>query len=353
MEEKDKGKLSLAHMNSSAIEIVKYVLSKWLLIFLIAFIFGCIGILYAWLKKPVYLAEMSFTAESESSSRIGAYAALAAQFGFDLGGGSNNIFEGDNLIELLKSRKLVVKTLLSYSKSKKRLMIDEYLDNNEIRKGWIKDEKLKNISFNENYNNSNRSVDSILTAVYKNIVDNQLNVFRKDKKLSIIIVQMKTNNEGFSKDFVELLASNAIQFYTEYKSKKARQNVDILQRQTDSVRQMLFGGISDVAVINDLNINPLRQISKTNSQKRQVDMQVNTLLYGELLKNLELSKLALRKETPLIQIIDNPILPLKKDKPGRLLTGILFAIVGSFACIAIVLLRRWQGKTRVIFAKTD
>ena len=35
------------------------------------------------------------------------------------------------------------------------------------------------------------------------------------------------------------------------------------------------------------------------------------------------------------------MLPLKKEKPGRLLTGIIFAFLGGALAAAFLLLRRW------------
>jgi len=47
-----------------------------------------------------------------------------------------------------------------------------------------------------------------------------------------------------------------------------------------------------------------------------VDGQANTAILTELVKQSELAKVTLRKETPLIQILHSPILPLKKEKFG-------------------------------------
>jgi uncharacterized protein involved in exopolysaccharide biosynthesis len=46
-------------------------------------------------------------------------------------------------------------------------------------------------------------------------------------------------------------------------------------------------------------------------------VQANTAILTELVKQSELAKVTLRKETPLIQIIDRPILPLAKERFGK------------------------------------
>lgn len=319
-------------------QIWQYFLSKWLLIFSMAVVCGLLGVLYAWLKKPEYVAEITFVSETDNSSKLGLYAGIASQFGVDLGGSSSGIFEGESLMELLQSRTMVEKTLLTrFADSSPKRMIEIFMENQD--KEWRTNPKTKDIHFEAYPEAANRQRDSIMSKVYETITKDELQIDRRDKKTSFITIQMKDNNELFAKRFAEALVNNAVQYYSDYKSKKARQNLQIIQNQTDSVRGMLFGNITDVAVLNDLNINPVRQSSRTGSQRKQVDVQVNSILYGELLKNLELSRLALRKETPLIQIIDLPVLPLKKIKPGRLLTGITFAVIGTFILSFILLIK--------------
>ena len=46
-----------------------------------------------------------------------------------------------------------------------------------------------------------------------------------------------------------------------------------------------------------------------------------------------MAKVSLRKETPLIQVIDRPILPLKKEKVGKLKSLILGGFLAGFLTI--------------------
>ena len=326
--------------------LMRYLLRKWYIILLVLLVFGLLGILYAWLQKPQYRAVLTFSTESSGASQLGAYAGIAAQFGLDIGGGSNNAFEGGNLIELLRSRNLIERTLLTpIEAGRNELLVDQFVRSQKMREGW-REEKLKNLRFVPYPSPADRTRDSVISIIYKNIIKGKLNIGKTDKKLDIIEISLMDGDELFAKRFVELLTENAIEYYTNYKVGKTRQNVKILQRQTDSIRHTLFGNITQVAAINDLNVNPVRQVVRTGSQKKQVDVQVNAALYEELLKNLELSKLSLRRETPLIQIIDSPKYPLEKKKLGRLLGGIIFAFIGGFLVIAYLLVGYWLRALR-------
>ena len=60
----------------------------------------------------------------------------------------------------------------------------------------------------------------------------------------------------------------------------------------------------------------------------------------EIIKNLELSKITLLNKTPIINIIDKPILPLEEDRKSKSLLGILGAFLGGFLSISFFLFRK-------------
>jgi uncharacterized protein involved in exopolysaccharide biosynthesis len=84
---------------------------------------------------------------------------------------------------------------------------------------------------------------------------------------------------------------------------------------------------------NVYNLNPAYNVKKTPGTRRQVDVQANTAILTQLVTQLELSKVSLRKETPLVQLIDRPILPLEKDKIGKLKSFILGGLLAGFLTV--------------------
>jgi hypothetical protein len=131
-------------------------------------------------------------------------------------------------------------------------------------------------------------------------------------------------------------------YYIEIKSKKARQNVEILQFQTDSIRYELNGSIVCVASAadNTFGLNPAMMVRKAPGTRRQVDVQANTAILTQLVTNLEMAKVSLRKETPLIQVIDRPILPLKKDKVGKLKSLLLGGFLAGFLTALVLVFKK-------------
>lgn len=337
--------ISLKQLILTFKDFIHYILKNWIIVFVISLIGGLLGFTYANFKKVYYVASSTFVLEDagmSGSSSLGQYAGLASMVGVDLGGAGGGIFQGDNLLELYKSRSMVEKTLLSavVIDGKKQLLINKYISINELEEKWKKNPLLRNLKIDfSDKKKFNRLQDSIVSSIVSDINSSYLTVAKLDKKLSIIKVDVKANNEVFAKLFNDQIVKNVNDFYIQTKTKKSLDNFSILQHQTDSIRAALNGAIFNVASALDANPNAnySRQILRVPSQKRQIDAEANKAILSELVKNLELAKVSLRKEAPLIQIIDQPILPLEVIKLGRIKSFIIGAFVfGFFAVIFFV-----------------
>jgi hypothetical protein len=223
-------------------------------------------------------------------------------------------------------------------------LADYYIQVNKLHEGWSKNPALANLSFPSNVDRTKFSMvqDSILQIISATLTKNNLVIAQKDKKVSIISLTVKTENELFSKLFCEQLLKETSDFYIETKSKKSRLNVEVLQHQADSIRAELNNAITGVAAASDnvYNLNPAFNVKKTPGTRKQIDVQANSAILTQLVAQLELSKVGLRKETPLVQIIDRPILPLQKEKIGKIKTFILVGFLASFLTVLFLVFDR-------------
>ena len=343
-EQNHSDEISLKELIVKLKEWFDYLVSKWKIIFLVSLIGGLLGLGYSLLQKPTYTASLSFALEDEKSGGgLGGALGLASSFGIDLGGGGGSIFTGSNLTELFKSRAMVEQTLLTpvTSNGKVISLAEMYIQNAGWRETWNQNSKYNTIQFlpEANRKSFTRVHDSIFGVIYQGLSTTGLSVGQRDKKVDIMSIDVVSTNELFSKYFCEALAKKVSDFYVETKSKKSRENMMILERQTDSIRRELNGAITGVAVANDntFGLNPAMNVRRTPSARRQVDVQANTAILTELVKQSELAKVTLRKETPLIQIIDRPILPLPKERFGKA-KGILMGgfLAGFFMAFGLI-----------------
>ena len=320
-----------------------YLKHRWKTIFMFCIFSSFLGVLIAWFDKPIYKATLTFAMEEDKGNGGGLSGALglASSFGIDLGSSSGGgAFAASNLSELMKSRLIVEKVLLSPVKiNKDTISIAEYyIQINHLRKIWNKNPKLKNIQFLPFADRSKFTLqqDSILKQIHQKLINKDLlSIVQKDKKVTILSIDVYSEDELFSKLFCEYIAKETSNFYIETKSKKAKINVDVLQAQVDSIRNKLNGAIVGVAAESDnvYNLNPAYNIRSTGSKKKQIDVQANSAILTNLIVQLELAKITLRKETPLIQMIDKPILPLNYEKSGKLKFLILGGLMGLFIIV--------------------
>lgn len=347
--------ISLTEIIKEVNLISRYLLTKWVFILLAGLLGGAIGFAYAYFKKPIYTATTTFVLEDDKggSGGLGSIAGIASMAGLDLGTSGGGIFQGDNILELYRSRKMIRKTLLtpvSY-KGKNILLIDRYLEFNEKREQWAKNPELKDISFAAKPNGEyqfNRLQDSVLSSIINDIDKSYLKVSRPDKKLSIIKADVVATDEFFAKLFNEKIVENVNDFYVQTKTKKSAENVAILQQKTDSVRRVMNGEIYKSVVVADAtpNLNPTRQVQRAVPiQRSQFSAETNRAMLGELVKNLELSKISLRNEKPLLEVVDVPIFPLYKDKFGKAKGLILGGIVAGILSIVFLLIKRFLKST--------
>lgn len=340
--------ISLKELLEKGREWFDYLILQWKIILLAGIIGAGLGLAYSFIKKPVYTASLSFALEDEKggSGSLGSALGLASSLGLDLGGGGGSVFTGSNLTELFKSRAMVEKTLFSpiVQNGVTISLAEMYIQNEGWREDWSDKSQLKNIQFLPNIKRKyfTRVHDSILGEIYKNLSETGLEVGQKDKKIAIITIDLNSTNELFSKYFAEALVKGVSDFYVMTKSKKARLNMDILERQTDSIRRELNMAITGVAVANDntFGLNPALNVRRAPSARRQVDVQANTAILTELVKQSELAKVTLRKDTPLIQIIDRPILPLKKEEVGKAKGGLLGGLLAGLFSVIVLIGRR-------------
>jgi len=349
----ERDEISLAEFILKIREWWRYLLSKWVTIVLLGVLGGILGFTYAIYKQITYTATTTFVLENEKGEGLNGLAGLASLAGVDLGGDGGGVFKGDNIFDLYKSRKMLEQTLLTSVTfdGNRQLLVERYIDFKGLRAKWAQRPELRNLKFAGNTTNENsksaaapnRLIDSVLTTIISDLRENFLTVNKPDKRLSTIMVDVNSTDENFAKDFNDQLVRNVNSFYISTKTKKTSETVKILQMKADSVRAIMNGAIYTAVSISDAtpNLNPTRQVQRVApTQRAQISVETNKVILGELIKNLELAKMSLAKETPLIQVIDYPVFPLKKTTLGKISMTLVMAFVFSLSTCIFLVVRR-------------
>ena len=347
-EEEDKdSKISLKEIITTVKKYISLLWGKKWIIVAAGIIGGIIGLVYAFNRKTTYTAQYSFTVggSSSSSTSLSGLSSL-----LNLGGNSMDAFSGDNVLELIKSYALVEKTLLSPAvhDGDSITFIEYALICDSVRaeceKGTSKEKEsdivsICDVSFplGQERETFSRAQDSILHKMAGNLLSQNISAIRKDKKLSFMIYSFSYTDEEFARDFSAAHLREVSNFYIDTKTSLARKNIETFQEKADSVRRKLDQCFSRRASFADANRNANGQMVSVTQWKIDTDIQILSNTYTEMLKNLEVLKLNLAKETPFIQVIDEPRLPLSNDKMRKLKGIISGGFLGGFlSCLAII-----------------
>lgn len=331
--------------------LLMYALTHWRLLITAAVVGALIGLGY-WYWKPIsYTARMSFVVEDSKTSGGGLMSALAGQFGFDLGNvtGGSGVLSGDNILQLLQSHSMVRKTLLTPAdSSSKRSLADVYAETYGWKAKWKKSSKInRQIDFPADQKTFSRTEDSLLQRIIKRILSKELSVNKIDRKLSFIELQTTMQNEALSIAFCERLLQVATDFYVETKTRRLTKNIQRLQLKADSLERALNRKTYSVAEANRmlLDVNPIYAEGGASAEISTRDKFVQSTIYAEIIKNLEMNKTAQIQETPTVQIVDVPERPLSANRILLISALISGALIAAALCCILIM---YSAKKKVL-----
>ena len=303
---------------------------------------GVAGIIYAFLKKPEYESRLTFALDSggQTSSLSGAMG-LASQLGINIGGGTS-MFEEDNIIEIILSRRIIERVLLSESSFERKnyKLIEYYLMKTGLRDKAGAKSPLKDVYFQSGQDKQHMSYqqNAALKEIYELFNKSLIKVLRPDKKLNVYQVSVKTDDEVFTKVFTERLMQATDSFYKEVCTKKSANTLKVLEERAEEAKKNLHGSIDKKSQNIDANLNPAFAESMAPIVKKQFDIELYGGAYVELFKNLEIARYQYLKDVPLLQIIDQAEYPMDKVRLKKSVAGIVGGMIGFIIFSGILLM---------------
>ena len=278
-------------------EFRNYVLANWKKALLVFVSCIALSIAYYFYQKPKYEAITTFILEEKSSG--GGLSGLASQIGLDIGGliGGGSVFAGDNILDILQSKAILQKVLVSKVDPSDSL---------------------------------NQKQDSVINEIREYLLKKSLSVDRANKKGSIIKVQVNASNPVFARLLADRLVIEASKMFLSIRTGNALANIDRLQKRADSLLVLLNSKSYNAASTQLLDANPGMKVAGIPTEIAMRDKTVISTVYVEVMKNLEASKMLLSQQTPAIQILDKPSELLEDKRKSLLLLIIIGIAAGGF-----------------------
>jgi len=145
LDKQEEASYFVTDLISSVKKRLGFLMAHWSIMLIMGTLGGLLGLGYAFIKKDTYTAATTFVVEENKNSGGGIASALAGQFGLDLGGlsGGSGVLQGDNVLELLKSKSLIKKALLtSYDSAGTITLADAYANAYGYGSKWASSDKV-------------------------------------------------------------------------------------------------------------------------------------------------------------------------------------------------------------------
>ena len=294
--------------------------------------------LYRAINEPVtYSTKLTFMVDNESASGMGAMSGILGSFGLGGAGGDYNI---DKMLALVRSRKIIQTVLFQKEKidGKEDYYANHLINIYDLHENWKEDTTgLKNFLFTHDsiptFTLPENNALKILHGFVVGDPDKGLTALLEtssSETTGIMSLDMKTENEALSIYMVEDIFQTLSTYYIEKAIEKQQHTYDAIKFKTDSTLTELRAAEYALANFKDSNFGLRTKKDQLTPIRLEAKVRMLYTMYGEALKNLELTEFALRDQTPVVQVIDLPIPPIE-PKDGSLFKAIIIAcLLGGF-----------------------
>jgi uncharacterized protein involved in exopolysaccharide biosynthesis len=313
---------------------------SWLIL-PIALAFGALGYYYAKSKKPVYTAELKFILKSDNSASS-ALSGLSSLLGSSSSASGGSL---ERIIELVGAEKVVIDVLFTKNKIGKQedFIINQIYQQFQFKKAWQKDSLLKNFQpfktkkpIEEMSLVQRKALKRMITYLVgkKGIISKGF-----DKKSGIISLNTSSFSENLSIAITEQVYQTFVRFYINEASVTSNQNVDMLRRKVDSIRNELYAVQRSAAVQSDQALGVLLQQDRVENKSMALKEQMLTVMYAEAQKNFQTYQTTQSMNKPIFSLIEEPFSPIEAKKTSKLLFALLFAVGSGFVTLVFIRLR--------------
>ncbi len=303
---------------------------------IIAIALGAYGYVTEASKEPVFSTSITFMLEDEigaESQKTG----VGGQLLMALAGQAPTSNKAI-LVDLSISNKLIEQTLLRESVFDKEtaILVNKYIELCGFRKSWEKKKNTKALSmkFEKDYKIGTDTDKDYWLRVFSNTI--KLTLTGKAQESGLLKMDFSTQNELFTKVFLENHLKTISDFYINKKVEKSTSLMQFAKRKKDSLQAIMQGKTYGLANMQDQGFGVVMRRAKVPEVQLNRDLAIVTQQYNESVLALSTATVDLERRRPFISVVDDIRLPLKAVWPEPLNKAIFLSIVGILVGIGAV-----------------
>ncbi|HUR30546.1 MAG TPA: hypothetical protein VMZ69_03885, partial [Saprospiraceae bacterium] len=252
---------------------------------------------------PVYPATITFSVDEDETGSQSGLAGMLSQFG--LGSVRPARYNFDKILELSRSRRVVQNTLFGKTTIDGK---EDFIANHIIRIYEFaipsEDPKEKKLFFftHDSLVDFTRQENEVLISLYHFIIgppddpSKALLVADYNEDTNIMSLTSTTKNETLSLDLADRMFKSLSDYYINKAIEKSLKTYKIITNKRDSILGQLRSSEYQLANFDDRNRGLMMRTDAVGRLRLQRDVTALTVMYGEVLKNVEVADFSLRSK---------------------------------------------------------
>ena len=160
-----------------------------------------------------------------------------------------------------------------------------------------------------------------------------------DKTSSAILVNVTMQDAGIASIVADAVTDNIQNYVIEYRTAKARKDLDNTQRMYDEARENDYAAQLAYAEYCDqhMGVTKLQYLMEQDRLSDEKDIAYN--LYNQLAQQLDMCRTKLLEKTPVVVLLQPSTVPYKATTPKKMMIGILFVFLAFFGTAAWIIVK--------------
>ncbi len=310
--------------------------------------------------KVLLLAESN--ARSGTSGLLGQLGSMSGMnigslLGLNLGGSSSNdALTSDLYPDVVKSTPFLLDVMqqkITDSKNHKTMTVSEYLRKYSrpspaglpgylFRKIIGENDHNKEVkSFKKGVIKLSKEQSDLLKTLSEMIqveIQHQGNKLLK-RRSKIFSVSVEAQDPLVSALLADSVVSCLKRYVVNYNTRKAQKDLNFIKAQFLDAQQNFYATQKALADYSDSNSNVILASVNIQRERLQKEYNLSASVYTSLAQLLEKAKIQVQDHTPVLTVIQPPVVPLKKSAPKTTLIIIEMLLVGGFIGFSIELIK--------------
>lgn len=159
-----------------------------------------------------------------------------------------------------------------------------------------------------------------------------------DKKTFKTSMSLELQDPGVVATVMEAVTENLKEYMSDYRTSKARQDVENLQVISDLRKADYYKAQQEYADYIDSNKSVIRQSAQAERERLQQEMNLAYQVYSQVATNLEGARIQAEQAKPVFAIINPVTVPIKKTAPSKAKILVIFTFLAGCCAAGWILL---------------